>query len=107
MLFAPINKLEKKVARMTLGTKTTEYFAAGLPLICNAYCGGAAKLIDNHGLGITYFPENVDSIKSEELLALLNTSVHQKCQEFALKNFDYSLNARKYFELYKLVLNCQ
>jgi glycosyltransferase involved in cell wall biosynthesis len=107
MLFTPINKLEKIAARMGLGTKTAEYFAAGLPVICNAYCGGAEKLIDNHGLGITYFPENVDSIKSEELLAYLNTGVRQKCQEFALKNFDYSLNARKYFELYKLVLNCQ
>ena len=106
-LFTPINKLEKIVARIGLGTKTAEYFSAGLPIICNAYSEGAANLIDNHGLGITYFPENVDSIKSEELLALLNTGVRQKCHSFAVKNFDYTLNARKYFELYKLVLNCQ
>jgi glycosyltransferase involved in cell wall biosynthesis len=106
-LFTPINKLEKIVARMGLGTKTAEYFSAGLPIICNAYSEGAANLIDNHGLGITYFPENVDSIKSEELLAYLNSGVREKCHAFAVKNFDYTLNARKYFELYKLVLNCQ
>ncbi|MBD3842185.1 MAG: hypothetical protein IE909_09920, partial [Campylobacterales bacterium] len=74
--------------------------------ICNAYCGGAAKLIDNHGLGVTYFPESVDSMKSENLLDYLNTDVRKKCQEFALNNFDYAVNARKYFELYEVVLNC-
>jgi glycosyltransferase involved in cell wall biosynthesis len=106
-LFTPINEKEKMLARSGLAVKTVEYLAAGLPIICNAYCEGAAKLIDNHGLGITYFPENVDSIKPEELLVYLNTSAREKCEAFALKNFDYTLNAQKYFELYKRVLNCQ
>jgi glycosyltransferase involved in cell wall biosynthesis len=106
-LFTPINEKEKILARMVLGVKNVEYFAAGLPIICNAYCGGVAKLIDNHCLGINYFPESVDTIKYEELLAYLNTNAREKCQAFGLKNFGYALNARKYFELYKLVLNCQ
>jgi glycosyltransferase involved in cell wall biosynthesis len=106
-IFIPKNEKEKILARVGLAVKTVEYLAAGLPIICNAYYGGVAKLIDNHGLGMTYFPESVNSIKSEELLAYLNISVRKKCQAFALKNFDYTLNAQKYFELYKRVLNCQ
>jgi hypothetical protein len=100
MLFAPINKLEKILARMVLGTKTAEYFSAGLPLICNAYCEGAAHLIERNQLGLAYFPEELELLTTEAVSRFLNTEAHQRCQSFALANFDYKVNAAKYQRLY-------
>ena len=76
-------------------------------MICNTYCGGAAKLIDDNGLGLTYCPEKVDSLNSEDLLPYLNSEARKKCQAFALTNFDYAVNAGKYIELYKFVIKCR
>ena len=104
--FTPTNEKQKLLGKMVLAVKTAEYFVAGLPMICNTHCGGAAKLIDDNGLGVTYFPGKVDSLNSEDLLPYLNADARKKCQSFALKHFDYAVNAGKYVELYKLVLKC-
>lgn len=96
---------ENLIGQTMLATKTAEYFVAGLPMICNAYCGGAERMIDDNDLGVTYYPENLDRLTAEEFTPYLNINAREKCQSFALKNFDYAVNARKYFELYEVVLN--
>ena len=105
--FTPRNEKQKLLGKTVLAVKTAEYCVAGLPMICNTYCGGAAKLIDDNGLGLTYCPEKVDSLNSEDLLPYLNSEARKKCQAFALTNFDYAVNAGKYIELYKFVIKCR
>ncbi|WP_412486422.1 hypothetical protein [Shewanella chilikensis] len=102
--FSPETDREKLLGNMVLAVKTAEYFVAGLPMICNAYCGGAARIIEDNSLGVVYYPENIDSLTSEEFVHYLRKSAREKCQAFALDNFDYSVNAGKYLKLYRDVL---
>lgn len=102
--FIPINEKEKLLGRMVLAVKTAEYFVAGLPMICNAYCGGASKIINDNGLGITYFPECIELLTTDSFLIYITTDARKNCQEFALRNFDYLVNADKYLRLYKGLL---
>lgn len=93
--------MERFVGKTMLATKTAEYFASGLPMICNKFCGGAAELTCNNGLGIVYDPEKVSKISYMELDNLLSNKMTEKCREFAKENFDYKVNAKKYAFLYK------
>jgi glycosyltransferase involved in cell wall biosynthesis len=102
--FLPTNSNEELLGKMVLAVKTAEYLAAGLPMICNGYCGGAARIIQDNKLGIVYFPENINSLTKEDILLYLNQSARQDCQTFALNNFDYSMNARRYKLAYSEVL---
>ena len=102
--FSPTTDQERLVANTVLAVKTAEYLIAGLPMICNEYCGGAARIILNNQLGITYFPEKLDVLTQRTLLPFLNQTARQKCQTFALENFDYAINAKKYLQLYKDIL---
>ncbi|MCG3737693.1 glycosyltransferase [Vibrio cincinnatiensis] len=102
--FLPETDKQILLGDMVLAVKTAEYFVAGLPMICNKYCGGASIIINSNGLGVTYSPENIDTLTSEDLLPYLNMTIREKCQGFALNNFDYEVNAKKYLRLYKELL---
>lgn len=41
-----------RISPVTLGSKCGEYLAAGLPLIVSRHCGGAAAVVDAHGVGV-------------------------------------------------------
>jgi len=97
-------KFEEFVGKTMLATKTAEYFMAGLPMLCNAYCGGAARVIDGNDLGVTYYPEDLDELVSEKIVPYLKVKAREKSQTFALKSFDYVLNAKKYLKIYKDLL---
>lgn len=99
--FVPENDKEKLLGSMVLAVKTAEYFMAGLPMLCNAYCGGAAKIINDNGLGVTYYPENLDDLTSEVFAPYLNAKAQEKCQLFALESFSYTVNAERYSMIYK------
>lgn len=102
--FQPKFDKEILLGRMVLAVKSAEYFIAGLPMICNAYCGGAGHLIKSNQLGITYLPESLDKLTCNQISSYHNKSAKKKCQDFAINNFDYSYNALNYIKLYELLM---
>ena len=103
--FVPENSLEKKLGSILLSVKAVEYFSAGMPMICNAYCGEIGSLIEQNNLGVTYFPERIAELSANQINAYLNKTVKQNCQDFAIENFDYGVNARRYNDLYKVLFS--
>jgi len=100
----PHSECEMRVANTVLAIKTTEYLAAGLPLIVNRHCGGAAEFIRQHGLGVIYDPADIESSLTREAIAEANTKpVRQRAQAMAEDLFDYQKNAARYIELYHAV----
>lgn len=96
----PSSTEELTLGKMVLAVKTVEYFAAGLPVICNKFCGGAANLIEKFNLGLTYDPNKI-SIQPLKLLDMLEINNRKRIQDFATDNFDYHVNAKKYIEIYQ------
>lgn len=99
--FVPGNNLQKKLGSILLSIKAVEYFSAGMPMICNAYCGEVAQLIENHKLGVSYAPENLERLSAKDFIPLLSSNERAKCRSFAMDNFDYEVNTKKYYMLYK------
>jgi len=102
---SPSNNIEKTLFESILGTKTVEYLSAGLPVICNKECAGAAMLIEKHNLGLVYNPINLSEITKESVTTLINNSLSQRAYDTSSKLFDYKLNAHRYINLYKSLLN--
>lgn len=98
--FIPKSDQEKKLSKMVLAVKTAEYLAAGLPVLVNRYCGGAASVIKNNGLGIVYNPETFEELSEAKINKLLNSKIKEKAINFAKQNFDYHQNALKYRDIY-------
>lgn len=106
--FEPETDREKMLADMVMAVKTAEYLCAGLPMIVNSYCGGAAGLIKKHGLGLAYDPDNLSKLTAEEILLFdRNHRDASKIAELARQLFDYESNAKKYADIYYSVLNLQ
>ena len=98
--FLPKTAVEKLLASVVLAVKITEYLAAGLPVIINAYCGGASVIIEKNKLGVTYFPEDLCDISYDDIKMYLDRSIRGRCQQFALNNFGLRVNSYKYRDLY-------
>lgn len=97
--FKPTSSDEVLLGDMVLAVKTVEYFSAGLPVICNKYCGGAAYLIDSFGLGANYDPDDI-FLDSDILMNMLQLENRERIQHFSEMNFDYSINGKKYSAIY-------
>ncbi len=91
---------EKAVGHTILGTKTVEYLSAGLPIIVNKYCGGAATFIKRNKIGISYDPNTFKELSQKNISYFLNDGRHEDRARLAEKFFDYKSNAEKYKELY-------
>lgn len=102
--FVPQNGLEKTLACMVLAVKTVEYIAAGLPVIVNKYCGGAAAIIEKYNLGISYDPQTFKEVNYEAIYKFVNDSKQNERSNLAEKLFDYNVNAKKYSEIYKSLM---
>ncbi len=98
--FIPENELQKKLGQVLLSSKAVEYLSAGLPMICSGYCGDISRIIIENKLGISYFPESVEKLSVENFLPFLSESARERCQSFALANFDCDVSAGKYAKLY-------
>lgn len=98
--FSPDNDQEKKLSEMVLSVKVVEYMSAGLPVIVNKYCKGAADLIDRYGFGFSYDPVALDALKAEDFCSFKYNALRMKIVDFARNNFDYEVNAKKYLEIY-------
>ena len=98
--FLPKTAVEHLLASVVLAVKITEYLAAGLPVISNAYCGGASVIIEKNKLGVTYFPEDLCGISYDYIKMYLDRNIRGRCQQFALNNFGLRVNSYKYRDLY-------
>lgn len=99
--FIPACAKQAALGKMVLAVKTVEYLAAGLPVICNEYCGGAAEIINKRQLGISYNPHDFKQIKLDDFQKLFDVEFRKKCRDFAVNNFDYKVNAVKYLNAYR------
>lgn len=98
--YRPETEVEKLLSGMVLAVKTAEYMAAGLPVICNRMCGGAASIIEHTGFGIAYSPESLSEITKGALLNLKHTHSPSQVKMFASDAFSYESNAKRYAKLY-------
>ena len=98
--FNPKSEKEILLSQTVFAVKTSEYLMSGLPIICNSACGGASKIIDENNLGITYDLQKIESIDKNILIKCLRKKTKIACKSFALKNFNYVVNAKKYYKLY-------
>jgi glycosyltransferase involved in cell wall biosynthesis len=100
--FVPSSSREMMLADMVMAVKTAEYLCAGLPMIVNQYCGGASRVVEKYGLGLTYDPKNLKSLSSEKIWALHRKKIDaSNISEQAKSLFDYESNAIKYANLYR------
>lgn len=99
--FNPSNDKEMLLGNMVMAVKTAEYVAAGLPMIVNKYCGGAASVIKENELGIAYDPNTFNELSKDKILSSLHSKTKLQRNEIAKELFDYKSNARKYKIIYK------
>jgi len=99
--FTPVTSREVILGKTVLAVKTAEYLAAGLPMIVNSYCGGAAKIITEHGIGLAYNPNDLTYLTSENVSDLLLFDSKLKAQEKSYDLFDYRRNAERYKSIYQ------
>ena len=95
---------ESIVGHTMLATKTAEYLTAGLPMIVNKTCGGAASLIEKYNLGIAYDPNTFEGLSMEKITGFNTPEEQEQISDVASKLFDYQYHARQYAELYKELL---
>lgn len=103
--FSPKNQREQLISETILAVKTVEYLSAGLPVLCNKYCGGASVIIDNNTVGISYDPNTKVEINHENMRKLINKETKERAIALAERLFDYKENARRYAKLYQQLIN--
>ena len=99
--FKPESELQITLAKMVMAVKTAEYLAAGLPLIVNNACGGAAATVDNYDLGISYNPNSFEQLTRGRIERLLSVKHKKRISETAAGLFDYKKHAHQYLEIYR------
>ncbi|PTO78185.1 glycosyltransferase [Vibrio splendidus] len=102
--FIPKDYIQKILADSVMAVKTAEYLVAGMPMIVNQYCGGARVLLEKYKLGLSYDPENLETINSDDIEKLLTIDLNN-LQYKARKCFDIELNSYKYVSIYKKLSN--
>ena len=96
---------EEIVGKSILGTKTVEYLASGIPVLCNEDCGGAAALImKNPKFGIVEKKKKMSELSEASLHDLLNSHLEQHDFDMLYNYFDYSSNAKKYADIYESLM---
>lgn len=98
--FTPDSELEKMLAKSVFAVKTSEYLAAGMPMITNKYCGGAVSFLLNHEVGVSYDPNNLDSLTFEAVESLTKLKI-DTLRETAAEYLDYKANAKRYAVIYE------
>ena len=103
--FNPKTETQINLSNIVLSVKFVEYISAGLPVICNKYCNGAASIIKNENLGLVYDPNDLTSISKESILHLLSEiNFKNRYISYADKKFSFDSNANKYNSIYEELL---
>jgi glycosyltransferase involved in cell wall biosynthesis len=95
------NPATKAVGYTMLASKTGEYLAAGLPVICHGGIGGAGDLIRRNYVGCIFNDETPELFMRD--LAVLRSNyedVRRRCVAVS-ETFDVNSNARKYVGVYR------
>lgn len=104
--FNPSSRRESKLAEMVMAVKTAEYLCAGLPVIVNKYCGGASSIIKKYKLGITYDPEDIQSLDAQKIRDhVYNIGTGMTISEIAQELFDYRAHAQQYVNIYRRLVH--
>lgn len=100
--FEPSTPREVMLADMVMAVKIAEYLCAGLPVIVNRYCGGAARVISQHALGVVYDPDQLDALDVSRIRQLVEEQgARDRISRMAYQLFDYTMHARQYADLYR------
>jgi glycosyltransferase involved in cell wall biosynthesis len=100
--FNPTSERELKLANMVMAVKVAEYLCAGLPVILNKYCGGAAKVVEHHDMGVVYDPDHLDSLDIDKIRRLLgDEKARVRISATARDLFDYQVHAQQYADIYQ------
>ncbi len=100
--FEPTTPREVMLADMVMAVKIAEYLCAGLPVIVNRYCGGAARVIAQHALGVVYDPGMLAALDVKRIRQLVDEpGARDRISGTACKLFDYTVHARQYADLYR------
>jgi glycosyltransferase involved in cell wall biosynthesis len=102
--FTPSTKQETLLSKMVLAVKTAEYLTAGLPMIVNKACEGAAYLIEKYNLGVAYDPNTFEELTLDKITGFNTPEEQERISVIASQLFDYQYHARQYAELYKELL---
>ena len=99
--FNPKSRNEKLLSSVVMAVKTAEYLAAGLPILVNKTCGGAASVVNENSVGIAYSPDTFEEINESTLRALLTSETSDRATALASELFDYQANAIRYRAIYQ------
>lgn len=100
--FQPTSKRELKLAEMVMAVKVAEYLCAGLPVILNKYCGGAAAVVGKYDMGTVYDPDDLESLDVDKIGRLMGEGGARRRISAAAQNlFDYSVHAQQYVDIYR------
>ena len=91
------------VARTMLASKTGEYLAAGLPVLCNQRIGGAGELIREAGAGLLYGPDTDWEVEGGALVARYEEA--RAAARAASDGFDVGRHAETFAELYRSLVS--
>ena len=103
-----VSKEEKLIGYTMIASKTGEYLAAGLPILCHSGIGAASRLVSEECLGFL-FDSRTSSVQFEKDIKRIEDTYGQvvkKCQKFA-ERFDIENNIREYSSEYRRMLNQQ
>ncbi|CAN7339660.1 glycosyltransferase [Variovorax paradoxus] len=99
--FNPKSRNERILSNVVMAVKTAEYLAAGLPILVNKTCGGAAGVVHDNNVGIAYDPDSFEEINESALRGLLTSEVSERATALAGDLFDYRANANRYQQIYQ------
>jgi glycosyltransferase involved in cell wall biosynthesis len=91
-------------SRGEISVKLGEYLAAGLPVICDEYIGGAAYVIKQHKVGMLLSSDWVRNKREFDHLQDAYSEVSERCRNVAKELFSVHKHAEKYAELYQKVV---
>lgn len=103
--FTPKTEKEILLANMVLAVKSAEYLIAGLPMICNKYCGGIASILKNNNMGIVYDPNTYKGLDLISIESFMKLERKLEISNEAKLLFGSEDNAILCANIYKLLTN--
>lgn len=84
-----------------MSVKFAEYLAAGLPVICDEYIGGAAHVIRHHQVGMLLSNDWIRNKKEFDHLQENYAEISERCRNVAKELFSVNVHAARYAKLYQ------
>lgn len=94
---------ESLIGKSIVGTKTTEYLSAKLPILVNQNCEGAARIARKYQVGISYDSSTFLEITQDSIYNILNID-EEKFSEISYEYFSYEKNSKRYCNIYREVI---